>query len=76
MSFDEQPDYDMHGACAAEIHRIKRMNEDLSVLVLRLARALNIPGGNTVLARQAMEYLQREKRFGSPLRDVHIGDQQ
>ena len=37
----------------------KQRIEDLAMLVRRLARALDKPGGNTLLSRQAMDYLKR-----------------
>ena len=37
----------------------KQRIEDLAMLVGRLARALDKPGGNTLLSRQAMDYLKR-----------------
>lgn len=43
--------------------------EDLAALVRRLAHALDKPSGNTLLARQALDYLKRNGLQGSPLRD-------
>lgn len=43
--------------------------EDLAALVRRLAHALDKPSGNTLLARQALDYLKRHGLQGSPLRD-------
>ena len=42
--------------------------EDLAALVRRMAHALDKPSGNTLLARQAMDYLKRAGLQGSPLR--------
>ena len=41
---------------------------DLAMLVARLARALDKPNGNTLLATQAKDYLRRHGLNGSPLR--------
>ena len=42
--------------------------EELAALVRRMAHALDKPSGNTLLARQAMDYLKRAGLQGSPLR--------
>lgn len=43
--------------------------DDLSALVRRLAHALDKPSGNTLLAKQALDYLHRHGLQGSVLRD-------
>ncbi len=37
MSFDEQPDGDIHGECSAEIHRLEQQNAEL-VAALELCK--------------------------------------
>lgn len=44
--------------------------DDLATLVRRLARSLDKPCGDTLLARQALDYLRRKGLQGSPLRDT------
>ena len=56
-------------AAQAEIERLSGEAKDLALLVRRLARAVDKPSGNTLLARQAVDYLRRTGRAGSPLRD-------
>lgn len=52
---------------------LERVTDDLAMLVRRLAHSLDKPSGNTILARQAMDYLTRNGREGSPLRKVGDG---
>lgn len=47
----------------------KNKVDDLAALVRRLAHSLDKPNGNTLLARQAVDYLRRHGLEGSPLRD-------
>lgn len=42
---------------------------DLAALVVRMARALYKPTGNTLLAKDALDYLKRKGLTGSPLRE-------
>lgn len=51
----------------AEAERAKV--DELAMLVRRLAHALDKPSGNTLLARQAVDYLRRHSLQGSPLRE-------
>ena len=62
--------------CEEEAEDLRRNVGDLAMLVARLARCLNKPNGNTLLARQALDYLQREGLCGLPLREpiVRHGD--
>ena len=46
----------------------KNKVDDLAALVRRLAHSLDKPNGNTLLARQAVDYLRRHGLEGSPLR--------
>lgn len=57
----------MQSDCAAENARKKQV-DDLAMLVRRLAHSLDKPSGNTLLAREAMDYLRRHGLQGSPLR--------
>jgi hypothetical protein len=66
--FDEQPDGDPHGECAAEIHRLQKEVDDLAALLRQLVHALrNAPAVNDLAARAA-DYLKRKGLQGSPLR--------
>ena len=49
---------------------LEAVADDLAALVRRLAHALDKPSGNTLLARQAMDYLRRIGLSGSPLRET------
>ncbi len=56
MSFDEQPDGDIHGECSAEIHRLEQQNAEL-VAALKAWDALiqyNYSG-----SREAMSAMQQ-----------------
>ena len=39
MMFDEEPDGDPHGECAAEIHRLKEENKRLRIALQMIAEA-------------------------------------
>ena len=52
-----------------ESKEAKKKVDDLAALVRRLAHSLNKPSGNTILARQAVDYLRRYGLEGTPLRD-------
>lgn len=44
--------------------------DDLATLVFRLARSLNKPNGDTLLAQKALDYLRRNGLQCSPFRDT------
>lgn len=58
-----------HASRDAEVEALKHEVDDLSALVRRLAHSLDKPSGNTLLARQAMDYLRRHDLQGSPMRN-------
>lgn len=59
--FDEQPDPDPHGECAAHIHRLEGINDEL----LAALRALEV-SANTV----AYCYEKHPGNFAAALRDM------
>lgn len=52
--FDEQPDGDLHGECAAEIHRLEAINAEL-LAACRMATMLRQLGGMLPGAREIVQ---------------------
>ena len=58
-----------HASRDAEVEALRRQVDDLVALVRRLAHSLDKPSGNTLLARQASDYLRRHDLQGTPMRE-------
>ena len=58
-----------HASRDAEVEALRRQVGDLAALVRRLAHSLDKPNGNTLLARQASDYLRRHDLQGTPMRE-------
>jgi|SRR6185312_7616850 len=58
-----------HASRDVEVEALRRQVDDLVALVRRLAHSLDKPNGNTLLARQASDYLRRHDLQGTTMRE-------
>ena len=68
MSFDEQPDGDLHGECSAEIRRLEHVLRDIASMGRRMSYALKRAGGHDKLVAQCVDLFKRHGLGGNVLR--------
>jgi hypothetical protein len=78
MSFDEQPDGDIHGECAAEIEKLNDQVINLAYLLQRAINQISIydTAKKSILPIKAIQYLKQENLLRSPIDRAFVAFQQ